>query len=369
MNNIIFVFALMLSPSCLAQITFNSDEEIIAFINSNQSSWTAGVNFRGQDESDLLPLFNGVLGLHPDPNFVIPQVFHDTSKMYLPATFDARTNWPECADIIGNILNQGQCGSCWAFATSEVMSDRLCIQNKARVKVQLSPQDLITCCSTCGSKCNGGYPSTAFRYWDMTGIVSGGDYLSNSGCKPYGATEFKDGVATECQKTCTNPSYKTPYDKDKRFGTTYYQVGVVASQIQAEIFAKGSVTAVFTVYEDFSFYKTGVYYHAYGAIRGRHSVKIIGWGVDNGLPYWLVANSWGKKWGGLGGFFKILRGYNHCGIEQQILGANARIYFKNTEISEKSETKECITPSSAVKHSGRALLFLTVSFFLISGFP
>ena len=123
MNNIIFVFALMLSPSCLAQITFNSDEEIIAFINSNQSSWTAGVNFRGQDESDLLPLFNGVLGLHPDPNFVIPQVFHDTSKMYLPATFDARTNWPECADIIGNILNQGQCGSCWVnFPTLNFLS-------------------------------------------------------------------------------------------------------------------------------------------------------------------------------------------------------------------------------------------------------
>jgi cathepsin B len=29
---------------------------------------------------------------------------------------------------------------------------------------------------------------------------------------------------------------------------------------------------------------------------GGHAVKMIGWGVDNGVPYWLVANSWNTDW-------------------------------------------------------------------------
>jgi cathepsin B len=32
----------------------------------------------------------------------------------------------------------------------------------------------------------------------------------------------------------------------------------------------------------------------------------MGWGVDNNVPYWLVANSWNPHWGDKG-FFKILR--------------------------------------------------------------
>jgi len=54
---------------------------------------------------------------------------------------------------------------------------------------------------------------------------------------------------------------------------------------------------------------------------GGHAVKIIGWGVDSTskLPYWLVANSWNTDWGKLGGFFKIKRGNNECGIEEAIV--------------------------------------------------
>ena len=70
----------------------------------------------------------------------------------------------------------------------------------------------------------------------------------------------------------------------------------------------------------------GVYYHTYGGMLGRHAVKIIGWGTENGNPYWLVANSWGKNWGGLGGFFKIYRGNNQCGIEGGILVADSKVY-------------------------------------------
>ena len=43
-----------------------------------------------------------------------------------PASFDSRTQWPNCSSI-KEIRDQANCGSCWAFGAAEAMSDRLCI--------------------------------------------------------------------------------------------------------------------------------------------------------------------------------------------------------------------------------------------------
>jgi cathepsin B len=72
------------------------------------------------------------------------------------------------------------------------------------------------------------------------------------------------------------------------------------------------------VYEDFVDYKEGVYQHVEGDLLGGHAIKIIGWGVENGVKYWLCVNSWNEFWGDRG-YFKILRGVNHCGVEGNIV--------------------------------------------------
>lgn len=79
----------------------------------------------------------------------------------------------------------------------------------------------------------------------------------------------------------------------------------------------GPVEGAFTVYEDLILYKSGVYEHVHGKPLGGHAIRILGWGVENNTPYWTVANSWNSDWGD-NGFFKILRGENHCGIEDSI---------------------------------------------------
>lgn len=41
----------------------------------------------------------------------------------------------------------------------------------------------------------------------------------------------------------------------------------------------------------------GVYQHVSGEQVGGHAIRILGWGVENNTPYWLVANSWNTDWG------------------------------------------------------------------------
>ena len=67
-----------------------------------------------------------------------------------------------------------------------------------------------------------------------------------------------------------------------------------------EIQANGPVTAAFDVYKDFDCYTGGVYSHVSGEHQGNHAVRIIGWGIENGVKYWLIANSWNECWGGEG---------------------------------------------------------------------
>lgn len=78
----------------------------------------------------------------------------------------------------------------------------------------------------------------------------------------------------------------------------------------------GPFEVAFEVFADFLTYKGGVYQRKKGRFLGGHAVKVVGYGVDNGVKYWTIANSWNENWGEKG-FFRILRGNNECEIEEK----------------------------------------------------
>jgi cathepsin B len=121
-------------------------------------------------------------------------------------------------------------------------------------------------------------------------------------------------VAPVCGNSCPSNT-AINYASDKVKGASSYGVGPTVDAIKQEIFTYGSVTAAFTVYEDFLTYTSGVYQHLTGAAEGGHAIKCIGWGVENGQDYWLCVNSWNNTWGDQG-LFKILMG--DCGINDQM---------------------------------------------------
>lgn len=235
----------------------------------------------------------------------------------LPTEFFSATQWPLC-DSIREIRDQSNCGSCWAFGAVEAMSDRICIASGQTLQTRISSEDLLTCCGTyCGKGCGGGYISAAWNYFKNTGIVTGCLYGDNTYCQPYflppcnstnsGAPECSTNQrAPKCQKSCVNGATYIP---DKWFASSVYKVPSIVTSIQTEIMTNGPVEAGFTVYSDFMTYRSGVYHHVSGGVLGGHAIKILGWGVESGIPYWLAANSWNTDWGD-NGFFKILRGSN-----------------------------------------------------------
>ncbi|XP_068141217.1 cathepsin B [Drosophila tropicalis] len=307
-------------------------DEFIELVRGKAKTWNVGRNFHKSVSEKYI---RGLMGVHPDADkFALPDKMEvlgnvvEDSDSDIPIEFNAQEKWSMCPTI-REIRDQGSCGSCWAFGAVEAMSDRVCIHSQGKVNIHLSADDLVSCCHTCGFGCNGGFPGAAWSYWTRKGIVSGGNYGSQQGCRPYEIEPCEHhvngtrppcsgGSTPRCQHLCES-SYKVDYKKDKNFGSKSYSIKNNVVEIQKEIMNNGPVEGAFTVYEDLILYKSGVYQHVHGKELGGHAIRILGWGVwgDEKVPYWLIANSWNTDWGD-NGFFRILRGEDHCGIESSI---------------------------------------------------
>ncbi|KAL7638747.1 UNVERIFIED_CONTAM: hypothetical protein RMT77_010280 [Armadillidium vulgare] len=330
---IILVCALTLASGIeLESLLSPFSDEYIKLVNQNAGTWKAGRNFH---EKTSMKAIKNLLGVLPNSKLFLPsKLVHDIGEDFeFPKNFDAREAWPNCPTI-REVRDQGSCGSCWAISSVEVMSDRTCIHSEGKKNFHYSTEDLMTCCYTCGNGCFGGLPGVAFDYWVNKGLVSGGLYNSSQGCSPYeippcehhidgDRPKCSDEMNTpECRRECES-NYNIPYEKDLHFGKTSYSVQE-EKMIMYELIKNGPVDAAFTVYKDFLTYKSGVYRHRTGSALGGHAIRIIGYGEEDGVPYWLCANSWNTDWGD-NGLFKILRGQNECGIEDEIVAGTPKL--------------------------------------------
>ncbi|ERN01935.1 hypothetical protein AMTRI_Chr02g266720 [Amborella trichopoda] len=291
-------------------------DSIIEKINGNPNAgWQAALNPRFSNYT--IGQFKYILGVKPVPqNSLVPVPIRRYEKtVKLPKDFDARTAWTQCATI-SRILDQGHCGSCWAFGAVESLSDRFCIH--FGMNISLSVNDLLSCCGfMCGDGCDGGYPIYAWRYFVQNGVVTEecDPYFDDIGCSHPGC---EPGFPTpQCERKCKVKNQL--WQESKHFSVNAYRIDSDPSSIMAEVYKNGPVEVAFTVYEDFAHYKSGIYKHITGGIMGGHAVKLIGWGTsEEGEDYWLLANQWNRGWGD-DGYFKIRRGTNECGIEEDVV--------------------------------------------------
>jgi len=283
-------------------------------VNSNsRSTWRAGLNqnWNGYSASELKRL----MGVKWDESIKLADREPFTAEQIAdtPASLDLRTRKFDNNTCIGPVLDQAKCGSCWAFGATEAISDRLCMKNGKFL--QLGSLDLVTCDQSDGG-CDGGDPASAWQY------ATGG--LATESCIPYlqanggpvptcpPATEpCLDFIDTpNCPSACNDGS---AIDRSQGVVGNVYALSSV-QQMMTEMDQNGPIEVAFTVYADFLTYKSGVYSYQTGDELGGHAVKMIGYGTESGVDYWLCQNSWTTTWGD-GGFFKIKRGTDECGIE------------------------------------------------------
>ncbi|MDA8032154.1 MAG: hypothetical protein MPK62_13720, partial [Alphaproteobacteria bacterium] len=63
-------------------------------------------------------------------------------KIDIPENFNGMKVWK---DLLVKPMQQGRCGSCWAFAAVSMLSDRFNIQSLGKMKINLSPVRLLLC--------------------------------------------------------------------------------------------------------------------------------------------------------------------------------------------------------------------------------
>merc|ERR1712217_795427 len=68
-------------------------------------------------------------------------------------------------------------------------------------------------------------------------------------------------------------------------------------------------------------------------------------GVENGQKYWKVANSWNPYWGEKG-YFRIRRGNNEGGIEDQVIGSAPDAKWSKGSAPGPSPGDDCILAMS-----------------------
>lgn len=275
----------------------------------------------------------------------------------LPSSFDGRIVWK---DYIEPIRSQGLCGSCYAFAAVFVMSSRLAIYSKGKYQYQLSPSKLIFCSNPIESVGNDDErteeqlikdsmtqrlpfdyttPQSIIRKNVMScsgeTLISAWQFLYRFGvpedsCIGYGDNDNESIVnltlTDVVDKTCVDAlgkNYDVCINSKKMISHRaggYYTVPKNEYEIRKDIYHWGPCSSGFVIYDDFLDWDgIGVYeWDRKSAEVGGHAIVLMGWGEEkDGKKYWIVRNSWGLSWGDRG-YFKILRGENHCEIEENV---------------------------------------------------
>ncbi|CEG43342.1 RxLR-like protein [Plasmopara halstedii] len=211
------------------------------------------------------------------PNASLPDDISSNSTEPLAAAKD----WT-ASGCVTQVKNQGQCGSCWAFAAVGALESAICLAGKPLIP--LSEQQLIDCDES-SYACQGGFPGDALSFIQQTdGVCTEESYPYVSGTS---------GDRETCQTSCTP---QTP--------TIRSVVAVPESDAGLVRALSGRPVAVGVAAGNPTWkqYKSGIVSSCTSS-QLDHAVLAVGYTSS----YFKIKNSWSTQWGE-SGYMRLKRG-------------------------------------------------------------
>jgi C1A family cysteine protease len=264
----------------------------------------------------------------------------------LPASYDQREDLKTLygdKPVASQVLHQGSCGSCWAFAAATAMGYSMMVQSTGQFNAVPSTQLGGSCGSDKEGMCRGGWYKQFLKAmnkhdipanWAVPYTGKQGQCVGGTQSMFYKSSNPPAGSGSKCEcargpSSCKSwgcylkaecpgakPHNGKWYSKSPcGGGGSLMQTVKGEKNMMHQLKTFGAIwLAIDAGPSCFKRYRSGVADCGKGG-RLTHAVVGVGWGSENGKKYWLVQNSWGAGWGD-NGFIKLARGVDTLGIER-----------------------------------------------------